>query len=340
MPTYRDKARGCYVFEFDRVIEGKRVRTRKLLPAAWTQAKADAFDREESARLYAIATNVTKPEYSISDAIAKYMKERTPHLKSGKNVDGELAQMYWAYNGKMLSELPEVCQEYARKARKDDGSPLAPATLRNRIRYLTSACRYGWRHHRMCEHDPAERVVVPVVRNERQSSVTRLQVVRLARKCKHKATRAAILIAFYSGMRMAEIRRAKRVEGMFVLDDSKNGRPRHVPIHPKIRQFAKRKLPDQSCISKWFRRARESVGMDWLHFHDLRHSAASAMINAGVDLYTVGAVLGHKSAQSTKRYSHLATSSLTAAIGKIGNHGKKSPTDKKKRPAGHSRKAA
>lgn len=340
MPTYRDKDKGCYVFEFDRVIQGKRVRTRKVLPAAWTQAKADAFDREESARLYAIATNVTKPEFSISDAIAKYMKERTPHLKSGKNIDGELAQMYWAYTGKMLSELPEVCQEYVRKAVKDGGEPLAPATLRNRIRYLTSACRYGWKHYRMCEHDPAERVVMPTVKNERNMSVTRKQVLTLARVCKHRDTRAAILIAFYSGMRMAEIRRAKRVEGMFVLDDSKNGRPRHVPIHPKIRQFAKRKLPDQSCISKWFRRARESVGMDWLHFHDLRHSAASAMINAGVDLYTVGAVLGHKSAQSTKRYSHLATSSLTAAIGKIGNHGKKSPTDKKKRPAGHSRKAA
>lgn len=340
MSIYKDKDRGCYVFEFSRVIQGKRIRTRKILPQSWTQAKADAFDREESARLYAVATNVTKPEYAIADAVAKYMKDKTPHLKSGKNIDGELAQMYWAYKGKMLSELPEVCQEYVRKAVKDGGEPLAPATLRNRIRYLTSACRYGWKHYRMCEHDPAERVIVPTVRNERQSSVTRAQVVRLARKCRHKATRAAILIAFYSGMRMDEIRRAKRVEGMFVLDDSKNGRPRHIPMHPKIKQFAKRKLPDQSRISTHFRRVRATMGMDWLHFHDLRHSSASAMINAGVDLYTVGAVLGHKSSQSTKRYSHLATASLKDAIGKIANRGKISPTDKKKRQPAKHRKAA
>ena len=52
--------------------------------------------------------------------------------------------------------------------------------------------------------------------------------------------------------------------------------------------------------------------------HDLRHSAASAMINAGVDLYTVGGVLGHQSATSTKRYSHLATSTLAAAVSMIG----------------------
>ncbi|KXJ63044.1 hypothetical protein AXY46_03230 [Achromobacter xylosoxidans] len=37
-----------------------------------------------------------------------------------------------------------------------------------------------------------------------------------------------------------------------------------------------------------------------LRFHDLRHSAASEMINVNkVDLYTTGAVLGHKSAAST-----------------------------------------
>ena len=36
------------------------------------------------------------------------------------------------------------------------------------------------------------------------------------------------------------------------------------------------------------------------------------------DLNTVGAVLGHRSAASTKRYSHLATDNLKAAIGRIG----------------------
>ena len=53
-------------------------------------------------------------------------------------------------------------------------------------------------------------------------------------------------------------------------------------------------------------------------FHDLRHSNASAMINKGVDLHTVGKVLGHKSAQSTRRYAHLSIETLDAAIRKIG----------------------
>ena len=55
-----------------------------------------------------------------------------------------------------------------------------------------------------------------------------------------------------------------------------------------------------------------------MHFHDLRHSAASEMINGGVDLYTVGKVLGHRDPRSTARYSHLTAETLTEAIGAIG----------------------
>ena len=54
------------------------------------------------------------------------------------------------------------------------------------------------------------------------------------------------------------------------------------------------------------------------------------MINAGVDLYTVGGVLGHKSAVSTKRYSHLATKTLKSAVALVG---KKSRTTAKKKAA-------
>ncbi len=51
------------------------------------------------------------------------------------------------------------------------------------------------------------------------------------------------------------------------------------------------------------------------------------MINAKVDLYTVGAVLGHKSAASTKRYAHLATEAIKTAHSQIG----KNPPHKRKR---------
>ena len=38
--------------------------------------------------------------------------------------------------------------------------------------------------------------------------------------------------------------------------------------------------------------ARKAAGLGNLHLHDLRHSAASFMINAGIDLFAVGRILG------------------------------------------------
>lgn len=208
------------------------------------------------------------------------------------------------YQGKPMGALHDVCREYAEKALHElTGEPLAPATKRNRIRYLTSAYRWGWKRHGMHDRDPAERVIAPEVRNERRYYVNRAEMLAIARACKCKKSRAAIRIAFYSGMRLSEILEAVRQDGMFLLEDTKNGEPRHVPIHPKIRAAAKVGPRNKWNVSKEFKAAATAVGMGHLSFHDLRHSAASAMINAKVNLYTVGAVLGHKSAASTQRYA-------------------------------------
>ena len=58
---------------------------------------------------------------------------------------------------------------------------------------------------------------------------------------------------------------------------------------------------------------RDAAGLPDLRIHDLRHSAASFMVNSGVDLFAVGKVLGHANVASTARYSHLASDTLLTA---------------------------
>jgi len=53
-------------------------------------------------------------------------------------------------------------------------------------------------------------------------------------------------------------------------------------------------------------------------FHDLRHSFASRLVRAGVDLYVVQRLLGHASPIMTQRYAHLDDDTLVAAVAKIG----------------------
>lgn len=313
MPIRRDKDAGCYVFEFDRRISGQRVRAVKSLPKAWNRAQADSYDRTETAKLYAVATGASRPDHLIEDAVAVYLTERVPKLKHGRSCAQELANLLPDYQGRPLSALPDVCKAISIK-----GKDLAPATVKNRISYLRAACRYAWKVHFMGDADPGARITVPQVKNARQVYIERADMLRLAKACKDRPTRAAIRIAFYSGMRLSEIEKATVKDGRFVLFDTKNHDPRIVPIHPKIMCCLHYRLRTRYITSYHFRAARKAVGMEWLHFHDLRHSAASELINRGVDLYTVGAVLGHRSAASTKRYSHLSTQRLEEAILKMG----------------------
>ena len=52
-------------------------------------------------------------------------------------------------------------------------------------------------------------------------------------------------------------------------------------------------------------------------FHTLRHTAASWLVQQGVDLYAVGQILGHKTARMTQRYAHLSPDYMAGAVGKL-----------------------
>lgn len=60
-------------------------------------------------------------------------------------------------------------------------------------------------------------------------------------------------------------------------------------------------------------RLRKKAGLPWLRLHDLRHSFASMLVNAGQSLYTVQECLGHSDAKVTQRYAHLSSQTLQDA---------------------------
>jgi site-specific recombinase XerD len=78
--------------------------------------------------------------------------------------------------------------------------------------------------------------------------------------------------------------------------------------------FAGRDGKPLTTVKKAWATAIRRAGLPGLRIHDLRHSAASFMINAGVDLYAVGRVLGHADHRSTQRYGHVSNETLLAAV--------------------------
>jgi integrase len=59
------------------------------------------------------------------------------------------------------------------------------------------------------------------------------------------------------------------------------------------------------AISAAFTRACKLLGIDDLHFHDLRHDGISRLFEMGWTIPHAAAVSGHRSWSSLKRYTHL-----------------------------------
>lgn len=109
---------------------------------------------------------------------------------------------------------------------------------------------------------------------------------------------------------------------------TKAGRPRYVPLsngvinllahvprldqNPWVFPNPKTGKPYVSIYGSW-NHARKEAGLADVRIHDLRHSFASNLINAGRSLYEVQRILGHTQIKTTQRYAHLSQDTLLDA---------------------------
>ena len=66
----------------------------------------------------------------------------------------------------------------------------------------------------------------------------------------------------------------------------------------------------EGTVNRAFRRSRQRAGLADFRFHDLRHTFATRLCQAGVYLYIVQRLLGHQDPKMTQRYAHHCTESL------------------------------
>ena len=78
-------------------------------------------------------------------------------------------------------------------------------------------------------------------------------------------------------------------------------------------------------MTKTFARAVQRAGITNFTFHDLRHTFASRLVMAGVDLTTVKELMGHKHITMTLRYAHLAPGHKRSAIAALDRIAAKVP---------------
>src|SRR3972149_4408879 len=166
-------------------------------------------------------------------------------------------------------------------------------------------------------------------------------VNRLLATLKHMFTKACnphlrpiVITALNTGMRKEEIlsleweRHIDLRHGFILLDITKNGERREIPINQTLRgtlQGIVRRIDSPYVfidgegrrfknIKRSFHSACKKAGIKDFRFHDLRHCFASHLIMAGVDITTIKELLGHKTLTMTLRYAHLAPSHKVKAV--------------------------
>ena len=161
-----------------------------------------------------------------------------------------------------------------------------------------------------------------------------------------------ITTALNTGMRKGEILNLKWDEnvdlkhGFILLGITKNFSRREVPINHTLRstlQAITRRLDipyvfyDQKTgkpykdVKRSFKTAVRRAKIHDFKFHDTRHTFASHLAMAGVDLITIKELLGHKTLTMTLRYAHLAPSHKVKAVDVLDSkiNGEKKPTIQK-----------
>jgi len=313
-----DQRNGRWRWQFKAALDGERHRLSRLLPRGWSETQARRYDEQETARTYARLTTGRRVSAVplIDTAVALYLSERVPHQRDGINAARNLAHLLPHYTGRGLDQLAEIARTYIKR----ESGTLSPATIRQRLATLRSAARHAMKHHSLGTADWIAAMPMPSVSNERHHYLTRAEVLRLARAVRDPPTRAWVLLTFATGSRPGELFRADADAdaGVFVMQ-TKTGDRSAKPVPARLRRYMRHwPMPhDYTWHSRHFRAARKAVGLDHIHAHDLRHSTASALLAGGATLAQIGHVLDHKTAQATKRYSHMASAQKAELIERL-----------------------
>lgn len=145
------------------------------------------------------------------------------------------------------------------------------------------------------------------------------------------------LFALYSGMRKGEILRMRHsdidpVAGVVRIPVTKNNEPRIVPLTPELsaiidRQprdgsdyvFSWKGKPAKNCRSA-FRLALRRAGITRrIRLHDFRHTFGSYLAMNGVDIDERMALMGHKTYEAARIYTHYYTKKLSESMTQLTN---------------------
>ncbi|MFY8183611.1 MAG: tyrosine-type recombinase/integrase, partial [Polynucleobacter sp.] len=192
------------------------------------------------------------------------------------------------------------------------------------------------------EHNPVKEIKNIKDDNKIERYLTQQQTIDLltaVRQSDSEILQYIVLFLIYTGARKREVldsrwRDIDWAQRSWRIPKTKSGKVRHVPLSTgamKVLEHLRLSIrngyldeqaifsnpktgkPFVSFFYSW-NNARIRAGLPEFRIHDLRHSFASYLVNAGRSLYEVQELLGHADIKTTSRYAHLSRERLVAAV--------------------------
>jgi integrase len=281
--------------------------------------------------------------YTLADAIDRFLTD--PDRRKAVLSRYDVAVLAWwraELGHRRLASLGRAdfisARDKLRAAPSRQGERLAPGTVNRRMSaisaVLTRAMAWDW-----IARNPA-RVPRVTEGSGRERLLTPAEMARILDACgdsKEPALLAFVVAAASSGARAGELvalrwRDLDLEAGIARVLRSKNGSRRAIAIRgwalDLLRALkASRRVASIDDADHVFRnatgfapfyyrlawqQARDAAGVHDVRFHDLRHAAASAAAAAGATQRELMELLGHRSPQMVKRYSHFFDEGVTA----------------------------
>jgi len=203
-------------------------------------------------------------------------------------------------------------------------------------RVLRSAIQWRWIDNHPLQ--ALERETEPPGKDRYLSEDEIQRLVEAAKASSCEALECIVVLALSTGMRRNEVRYLKWSDvdlrrGVIILRDTKNSEKRRVPVRGRALELLTKHGKVRSAFSDFVFTGKMAAAMSTpldirgpfveavkkakikdFTFHGLRHSCASYLAMNGASELEISEVLGHKTLQMVKRYSHLRDSHTAEVV--------------------------
>lgn len=275
---------------------------------------------------------------TVRGLVAKYLEEHSkPNKAEGtyKNDVYFFVKVLEEFGELKISQVaPKLIHEFIVKRRKDG---VADNTINHELRLFRHCFKFAVKVWDLIDKNPFLNFDIPKGDKKRVRYLSDEEEKRLYAALPEWLV-PIVTVAREAGLRLSNIanltwKQVDLFKRIIVIEQTKNGDPIGLPMTEKLFETLKarnkvRRLDTgyvfafkkdgspfrRYYISEQFRAACKEACVENLRFHDLRHDFCSRLVQAGVDLYTVAALAGHKDVTTTQRYAHLSPEKLREAV--------------------------